>query len=153
MSETMAVQEHLYDAAVQITEMIDFGIDAQSLSSGRTPMPPQGVRFNTSFQGEYTGAKLKGRLIGTGAALVRADNVSMVKSESVLTTLEGDRIAVHADAIYPNPAQGSTVIQWRGNISFHTASSRYSWVNSVMCWETGTIDLATGKMVLKGYIA
>ena len=49
MSETMTVQEHICDWNAKATEVVDFGIDAASVSSGRTPIPPQGVRINPLF--------------------------------------------------------------------------------------------------------
>ena len=154
MSETMAVRELLFDAAAQLTETIDFGIDAQSLFSGRTPVPPQGVRLNTSFQAEFTGPKFKGKIAGTDYILWRADGVGMINAQGVITTVEGDRIAYHADGILARPEQASsTLYQGRENISFHTASAKYSWLNRIQCWATGTLDLATRKMTMKAYAA
>jgi hypothetical protein len=153
MSEAMAVQEHLYDAVGQLADPIDFGIDPKAVRSGGTPIPAEGLRSNWNFTGEYTGPKIKGKLVGVNYSLLRADHVSIGDVQTVLTTPEGDRIAIHSDSISDSPPQSSSVIQWRANVSFHTASSRYSWLNRVMCRETGTIDLATGKAVLKGYKA
>jgi hypothetical protein len=152
MSETMAVQEHLFDATGQLTETTDFGIDAQSVLSGRTPTPPQGVRFNTSFQVEITGPKLKGKIVGTDYWILRADGVGIVNVEAVLTPVEGDRIAYHANGIFTGQ-QGSAIYQLRENLSFHTSSMKYSWVNRIQCWATGTIDLSTRKIAVKGYAA
>ena len=152
MAETIAVQEHLYDETGQMSETIDFGIDAQSLFSGRTPVPPQGVRFNSNFQSEITGPKLKGKLAGTNYALWRADGVGMMNVQAVLITAEGDKIAVHADGIFTGE-QGSAVYQLRDNVSLYTASVKYSWVNRILIWGTGTIDLSTRKIAVKAYIA
>ena len=152
MSETMVVQELLYDETGQMTETTDFGIDVQSLFSGRTPVPPQGVRFNTNFQSEITGPKLKGKFVGTNYVLLRADGVGMMNVQGVLTTVEGDKIAVHADGILTGQ-QGSSVYQLRSNVSFNTASVKYSWVNRILVWATGTTDLSTGKFAVKGYVA
>lgn len=153
MSETMAVQEHLYDATLQIKELIDFGIDAQSLASQRTPMPPQGVRFNSAFQGDFIGPKLKGKMVGTDYLLMRADSLGIINVQAVLTTVDGDRIAVHAGGTLARAEQGSSIYQGRENISFHTASAKYSWLNRIQGWAVGTVDMSSGKIVMKVFAA
>jgi len=153
MSETMAVQEHLYDAAAQLAEPIDFGLDLRAVMSGGKPIPAEGLRLNYNFQAELTGPKLKGKMVGTDYFLLRADGLGIVNAQAVLTTVEGDRIAYHADGITNSPPQGSTVVQVRENVTFHTANPKYSWINHVLCRVTGTIDLATGKGSMKGYTA
>jgi Protein of unknown function (DUF3237) len=152
MAETIAVQEHIYDMAVQLTQIIDFGIDAQSLASGRTPMPPQGVRFDASFNGEMKGPKLRGKVAGTNYLQLRADGVGVINGHAVLTTEDGDRIAIHADGVQTRE-QGSPVYQYRENLTFYTASPKYSWVNRIQGWATGTGDLSSGKITMKGYTA
>jgi hypothetical protein len=152
MSETMVVQEHLCDETSQLTETIDFGIDLQSLLSGRTPVPPQGVRFNTDFRGDITGPKLSGKVVGTNYWTWRADGVGIMNVQAVLTTVEGAKIAVHADGIFTGE-QGSAVYQLREKVSLYTASVKYSWVNRILIWGTGTLDLSTRKTAVKGYVA
>ena len=148
MSETMAVQEHICDWNAQATEVIDFGIDAAAVSSGRTPIPPQGVRFNSSSQGEVTGPKLKGKVVATDYLLIRADGVGIINLEAVLTTVEGDRIAIHASGIL-TLQQGSAISQLRENVTFHTASAKYSWVNRIQGWAIGTLDMSTLRITKK----
>ena len=154
MPEMIAVQELLFDLSVQASESIDFGIDEQSLSSGRTPMPPKGVRFNSDFQGEFTGPKLKGRMVGTNYLFVRADGVQILNIQAVLATVEGNRIAVHATGTLTEPAyQASPICQLRLNLSFHTAVPKYSWMNRIQGWGTGTYDQSTRKAVVKVFAA
>jgi len=151
MSETVAVQEHICDWIAQATEVIDFGIDATSVSSGRIPMPPQGVRLNSSSQGELTGPKLKGKVVGTDYLLIRADGVGIISLQAVLTTVEGDRIAIQASGIL-TLVQGAAISQFRENINFHTASAN-SWVNRIQGWATGTLDMSTLKIAKKVFAA
>ena len=152
MSETMAVQEHICDWIAQATEVIDFGIDAASVSSGRTPIPPQGVRLNSHSQGEITGTKINGKVVATDYLLIRADGVGIINLQGVLTTSDGDRIALHASGILTVP-QGSAISQFRENFTFHTASAKYSWLNRIQGWGTGTLDMATMKIVAKVFAA
>ncbi len=150
MSETMAVQEHLYDVAGQITKTIDFGVDLRV--SERTPSPPQGLRFNFDWQADLTGPKLRGKIVGTNYTYTRADGVTFVDSHGVLTTPEGDRIAVRTEGISTRQ-EGSAIFQERENITFYTASARYFWMNRIQAWATGTVDLSTGKIATKAYCA
>jgi hypothetical protein len=150
MSETMAVQEHLYDVAGQITKTIDFGVDLKVAE--RTPSPPQGLRFNFDWQAELTGARIKGKIAGTNYVYTRADGVTFINSQGVLTTPEGDRIAVHTEGISTRQ-EGSPVFQERENIQFYTACPRYAWVNRLQCWATGSVDLSTGRIAMKVYTA
>ena len=150
MSETVAVQEHLYDSAGQITKTTDFGIDLKV--SVRTPSPPEGLRFNFDWQAELVGARIRGKMAGTNYVYTRADGVTFINSQAVLTTPEGDRIAVHTEGISTRQ-EGSAVFQERENIQFFTACPRYAWVNRLQCWATGTVDLSTGKIAMTGYSA
>ena len=150
MSETMAVQEHLYDAVGQITKTTDFGIDLRV--SGRTPSPPEGLRFDFDWQAELTGPKIRGKIAGTNYSYTRADGVTFVDSHAVLTTPEGDRIAIRTEGISTRQA-GSTIFQQRENISFYTACAKYSWINHIQGWATGTVDLSTGRIAMKAYSA
>ncbi|MGA2765876.1 MAG: DUF3237 family protein [Spirochaetia bacterium] len=152
MSETVAVQEHLFDSTTQITETIDFGTGMEDVRSGRTTMPPQGLRFNLRIEGELTGAKVKGKISGTNYLYVRADGVGFIDAHFIVITPEGDRIAMHAQGI-STPPEGSTVSQFRENESFFTASTKYAWINRIQVWATGSVDLETGKLTAKGYIA
>lgn len=63
MSETMAVQELLFDAAAQLTETIDFGIDAQSLFSGRTPVRPKESDSTQTSRGSSLVQSSRARLL------------------------------------------------------------------------------------------
>lgn len=150
MSESIAVDEVLYEAKGQITKTTDFGIDLQV--SSRTPSPPEGLRFNFDWHAEVAGPRIKGKMEGVTYSYTRSDGVTFVDWRSVLSTADGDRISVHAEAISKRQ-EGTSVFQQRESIRFHTASPRYSWINHIQGWGTNTIDLSTGKFAMKGYSA
>jgi hypothetical protein len=150
MSETMAIQELLYEATGQITKTTDFGVRLET--SRRTPSPPEGLRFDFEWHAELTGPKVRGKMEGTTYSYTRADGVTFVEWRSVLATPEGDRIAVHSEAVSLRE-EGTAIFQQRENIRFHTASPRYSWLNRIQGWATNAIDLSTGKFAMKGYYA
>ena len=98
---------------------------------------------------------------------VRADGVQFLNIQAVLTTAEGNRIALHATGTLTKPEltdlllwpprshadQASPICQLRGNLSFHTAASKYSWLNRIQGWGTGTYDESTRKAVVKVFAA
>jgi len=152
MSETMSVQELVYDETAQFTEVTDFGIDMQSAMSGAKAIPPEGIRVDISFEGELTGPKLKGKIVGTDYALLRADGLGKLDVHAVITTEDGERIAFYADGV-SILQEGSPIGELRENVTLHTAAPQYSWVNRLQFWATGQVDLSTGKLTLRGYSA
>jgi len=150
MSEVMPVREHLYDAKGQITKAVDFGIDLHM--SSQVPVPPRGLRFNLDYQAELTGKKLKGKVVGTNYAHMSGDGVTHLNSYGVLTTPEGDRIAVHATGISVRSKDLQEILQHE-NISFYTCAERYVWLNQIQAWANGSADPETGKFAVKAYIA
>lgn len=152
MSETMPVQEFLYNETAQITGQIDFGIDMQSALSGAQEIPPEGLRFDIDFKGELTGPKLSGKIAGTDYVLLRGDGVSKLHIHAVITTDDGERIALYADGV-AMVQPGSPKMQLRENATLHTSAAKYSWVNRLQVWVTGYGDLSTGQITLKGYSA
>jgi hypothetical protein len=70
---------------------------------------------------------------------------------AVITTDDGERIAYYADGFSWIP-EGSSMGELRVNVTLHTASPKYSWVNRQQFWGTGQFD-STGKITLRGYQA
>jgi len=152
MSETMVVQEHVYDATIQITEMVDFGLDLKAIASKKAQIPPQGLRVNVAFKGELKGPKLQGTISGIDYLLMKPDGIGQLNVQAVITTSDGERIAQRGDGVL-TPQQDSSVSQLRENIAFYSASSKYGWVNRMQFWASGTSDLSTGRILLKVFIA
>jgi hypothetical protein len=152
MSETIAVHEFLYELAAHLGATTDFGIDLDSVTSGRIPIPSQGVRGDTVFVGEVTGQKLKGKLTGIDYWTLRADGVGVVNAYGVLTTLEGERIAYHAAGFFTGEA-GSPIYRIREDFSLYTGSSKYLWINTILGWQTGILDMSRETVVMKSYAA
>jgi hypothetical protein len=78
-----------------LTGETHFGIDLQSALSGAQAIPPEGVRVDVTFEGEFTGPKIKGTIAGTDYVLMRGDGVSRLHAHAVITTDDGERIAFH----------------------------------------------------------
>lgn len=150
MPETIEVGEQLYDMALQITSNQDFGITMEAILGGE-PIPPAGARFDVAVVGECTG-KLAGTVNAVDYVLMRADGLVQLQIHGSLETADGARISVYAlGTSVPNESTGLGDIRQR--IELHTASPAYAWVNTTAVWANGTINVATGQLLLKGYAA
>jgi hypothetical protein len=147
----MSVQELVYEETIQLTGEINFGIDMQAAMSGAQAIPPEGLRLDFPFQGELKG-KIAGQIAGTDYGILRADGVGLLHVHAVITTEDGERISFFADGVALFEP-GSPIAQLRENATLYSASPKYSWVNRLLFWATGPIDLSTGQGTLKGYSA
>ena len=152
MPEAIQVRELVYEATLQFTEVVDFGIDLQSALSGAKPIPPEGARINVSFEGDLKGPKLKGKVAGTDYILFRGDAVGKLNIHAIISTDDGERIALWADGVF-SPEKDSPIGQVRENVSLHTAVPKYAWVNRLQLWATGQADLSASTVALKVYSA
>ena len=151
-SNTITVGEYLYEEKACITGVAEFGASFQAVISGQETLPPQGARFDVTFEGELSGPKLKGKIAGVDYVYMRADGSTRLHVHAEVTTEAGERISFFADGV-SFPEEGTAVFQLRENVTLHTASSAFSWVNPLQIWAQGTVDLASGELYLKGYVA
>jgi hypothetical protein len=147
----MPVEELVFEETLQLTGETNFGVDMQSAMSGAQPIPPEGLRFDLPYQGELTG-KIAGKIAGTDYALLRGDGVGILHVHAVITTTDGERIALYADGVALFEP-GSPIAQLRENVTLFSASAKYSWVNRMRFWATGQMDLTASKGVLMTYTA
>ena len=112
----------------------------EGLTSGQVAPPPEGVRFDVPFDGTSTG-KLTGTVTGIDYIRVRADGRFDLHIHATLTTQDGEKIALFADGV-SSPRPDSPVFDLRENVTLHTSSEAYKWVNTLQVWGTGTVDLA-----------
>jgi hypothetical protein len=149
---TMPVQEFLYEARMNLTGLIEYGISMQDLLSGKIAVPLQGARFDLPFEGVIEGPKVAGTISGVDYLWIRADGRNELNLQAEVTTYDGARIALAAGGIFvPNPETG--IGQVRENAQLTTASEKYAWINQLQVWVTGTSNLNTSELRLKGYAA
>jgi len=152
MTVNMPVKELAYEETLQLTGETDFGIAMAAAMSGEQAIPPEGLRFDSTFVGELTGPKLSGKVEGIDYVLMRGDGIVKLHAHAVITTTDGDRISFFADGTAV-VGEGTPIAQLRENVVLHTACPEYAWVNREQFWATGELDLSTGKGTLKGYMA
>jgi hypothetical protein len=150
--DTMDVGDLLYEYTVKLTGLTEYGASFGPLQAGTMPPPPEGARFDISFEGASIGPKLKGKVVGVDYLRVRADGRFDLHIHAEITTDDGHKISLHADGV-ALPQPGSPVAGLRENVTLFTSSKAYAWVNSLQVWATGTVDLTEQVVHLKGYSA
>jgi hypothetical protein len=148
----ITVGEFLYDATVNFTEVVEYGVSLQGLLSGSASVPTAGARFDIAFQGVLRGPKLSGTVVGVDYLHMRADGRTELHIHARITTVDSQDIAFFADGV-ALPQPGTSVMQLRENVSFMTASPTYAWVNQLQGWGQGTVDPGKGEVRVKAYSA
>lgn len=148
---TVNLGELLYEYSVNITGLGEFGFSFGALMAGEAPPPPEGARFDVSFDGPSTG-KLTGHVSGTDFLRIRADGRMDLHIHGVITTHDGHKISLEADGVCI-PTPGSPVAELRENVRLFTSAKEYAWVNPLQIWGVGTVDLAAQIVHIKGYNA
>lgn len=130
------IGEKIYEYEVAITGAVDFGVSLEALTAGQAPIPPQGARFDFSFEGTSTG-RLTGTLRGIDYFHMRADGRGELNIRGVIETHDGARIALLADGVSSPRPDGTTDLF--ENVRLSTAAEAYGWVNARQIWAVGTL--------------
>ncbi|MGQ0620748.1 MAG: DUF3237 family protein [Panacagrimonas sp.] len=149
---TIEVGELLYEYTVKFTGMTEYGVSLEPLMAGKVAPPPEGARFDVAFEGASRGPKLKGQVTGVDYLRIRADRRIELHIHAAITTVDGQKIALHADGV-ALPREGSNIADLRENVTLSTSSKDYTWVNALQVWAIGIVDLADQVVQLKGYSA
>ncbi|MEO7102727.1 MAG: DUF3237 family protein [Gemmatimonadaceae bacterium] len=142
--------EKIYEYDLDVTGMTDYGMTLDAILSGQTPIPPQGVRLDVAFAGVATG-RIAGRVHGTDFTRMRADGRIDLDIRAVIETHDGRRIALSADGIAA-PRAAEPAADLFENVALTTTASEYLWVNARQIWGVGTINFATGKIHIEGFM-
>jgi len=142
--------EKIYAYDVDVTGMTDHGVTLEAVLSGEVAVPPQGVRIDVAFAGRATG-RLAGRITGTDFVRIRADGRVDLDIRATLETEEGHRIALSADGVSVLRAD-EPVGDLSENVTLTTAAPGYDWLHGRQVWGVGTVDFATGRIHIDGYM-
>ena len=110
------------------------------------------TRFDVAVGGTMTGPRLNGTFAVVDYINARADGRLQLHIHGVITTDDGEKISLFADGT-AMPAEGTSSLQLRENVSLTTSSPAYSWVNHPHIWALGTADVAQGTVNLTYYAA
>jgi hypothetical protein len=150
---TMPVSEYLYDARLQLTQFTEYGVSLADLNSGRTTPPPEGTHIDIAFEGEIEGERLRGAMRGIDYLYVRADGRFELNIHAEIATPDGAKIALQASGVALPDATRPGVVQIRENVQLTSHDPRYSWVNRLQVWITGSADMGTGRLLLHAFAA
>jgi hypothetical protein len=143
--------ELVYEAAVRITGMVEYGASLQAIAAGEAAPPPEGARFDATVEGSVDGPKLKGPIHGVDYAHIRADGRIDLHVYAEVDLSDGGKVSFFADGVGTLDAKG--ILHTWENVTLKSNSPAHAWVNSIPVWAAGTVDLTTGEIRVKGYKA
>jgi translation initiation factor IF-1 len=142
--------EKIYEIDANITGVTDYGVTMDAILSGKEKVPLQGARFDVAFEGSSKG-RIAGKVRGIDYILMRADGRVDLDIRATLETEDGHRIAAHIDGV-GSPRANEPIVDLAENVRLATAATKYDWVNSRQIWARGTVNLATGKIHVEGFM-
>jgi hypothetical protein len=152
MTQDMQVPgELIYEYSLQITQTVEYGASAAAVFTGQTP-PPEGARFDLYLEGAVAGPRMNGAVKGVDYLEFRADGRAALHIHAEITTEDGKKIALFADGV-AIPEKGSPIFQLRENVTLTSNHAEFIWVNAIQIWATGTVDVSTGEVRVKGHAA
>jgi hypothetical protein len=142
--------EKIYEYDLDITGVTDYGVTLEATLAGKEKVPPQGARFDVAFEGRAAG-RLSGRVHGVDYLRMRTDGRIDLDIRATIETDDGWRIALSAGgAAVLRP--GEPIAGLCENVTLTTAAAGYAWVNTHQIWGVGSVNLATGKIHIDGYM-
>lgn len=152
MRAGMEAKELVYEAAAHFTNMVEYGPSLQSIIEGKAGPPPEGARFDASFEGTLTGPKLKGKVHGVDYVSMRADGRVELHIHAQVDSADGAKISLFADGVGTlDPKAG--ILHLRENATLRSNAPAHSWVNTIQIWAEGKVDFAKGEIKVSGYKA
>ena len=140
----------IYEAEIQFTGIVDYGVGMEALTSGQATIPLAGARFDQTFEGTLHGPRLRGQISGTDYLYVRADGLFQLHLHAQVTTEDGTKISMSSEGISMQ-VEGQRETQLRAAVSLFTASESYSWLNRLRLWAVGTLDPVQGTALVRAY--
>jgi len=149
MNAVIDTGEKLFHETGHLTGISDFGVDWQALLEGEVALPPQGARFDISFEGALEGDRIRGKFTGVDYLVVRSDGYFELNLFVTITTDDGATIAMHETGTLIRKEDGPAELYL--NMLFSTAHEKYVWLNTTPAWGRGTVDQATGEIDVTAY--
>jgi hypothetical protein len=84
-------------------------------------------------------------------ANVRADGRVELHLHAQFDLADGGKVSFFADGVGTLGANG--ILQVRENGTLKSNSLAHAWVNQIQVWASGTVNLITGELRVKGYKA
>ncbi len=111
---------------------------------------PDGTRMDVEFEGDLDpGGRVAGHLKGVDNLTVRQDGAARPHIHGVVTSPEGDVVALHATGLGVPASDGTLTIRFA--LTFQTASSKLAWLNGIVAFAGGKADLNKGELRMSAY--
>ena len=111
---------------------------------------PDGTRMDVEFEGDLDpGGRVTGHLKGVDYLTVRQDGVAHPHIHGVVTSPEGDVVAVHATGLGVPASDGTTAVRFA--VTHQTASKKLAWLNGIVAFAGGKADLNKGELRMSAY--
>jgi hypothetical protein len=149
-NQTITTGELVYEADIQFTEMVEYGVSMEAISLGKIPFPLEGARFDQVFEGKLHGPKLIGKISGMDHLYVRADGLFQLHLHARVTTEDGVNISLSSQGVSLQ-IEGEKTTQLRAAVSLFTSSESYKWLNHLQLWALGTMDPILGEAFIRAY--
>ncbi len=151
-TEPVSLGEMVYEAEIHFTDIVDYGVGIDAISSPSPDLPPAGVRFDYAFEGTLQGPRLRGTIAGTDYLYVRADGRFQLHIHARITTDDGVPISFASEGVTFR-REGVEGTQMRASVTLFTNSARYGWLNQLQLWALGTMDIEKGQVRVQAYAA
>ena len=149
-SQMLLTGELLYEAEIRFTGLVEYGVSMAALSSGQAALPPEGARFDQSFEGTLRGPRLYGRITGTDYLQVSADGRFRLHIHAQIHTDDGQDISFISEGV-TYQGERSCETELRATVSLFSSSPQYKWLNPLQVWALGSLDLDKGSATVRGY--
>lgn len=140
-----------YQATIRFTNLVEYGTSMQEFTLGKTILPPEGMRFDQTFEGELHGPKLTGTMTGTDYLYVRADGQFQLHLHARVITDDGVNITFSSSGLSIHK-EGERSTRLRATVSLFSSAEAYKWVNSIQLWAIGELDPVNGTAEISAYI-
>jgi len=143
-NEILTENQLLFEETIRLTKCTEYGFSMNDLMQQK-PIPAEGARFDINFEGDVTGKKINGKIIGTDYLEVRSDGRFFLTLHATIVTNDGVNIKVEETG---NNKNGELKLFMK----FHTSNEKYAWLNHHDVVGNGFVDLKSGEAKVNGYL-
>jgi hypothetical protein len=148
--QTLGMGELLYKAEIRFTDIVEYGVRMESITSGVGTLPAEGARFDYGFEGVLRGPRLTGKIVGKDYMYVRADGCFQLHIHGQITTDDGIHVSMRSEGVSIQEEDGEKA-QLRAAVSLFSSAPAYRWLNRLQLWAIGTIDVGRGEASIEAY--
>jgi uncharacterized protein DUF3237 len=140
----------VYEYTPQVTQIVDYGISAETVLMRTAPPPLEGARLDLYLEGPVIAGRLQGTVSGIDYLNMRADGRAELHIHAHITLEDGKKVALEAGGLAISKG-GSSILQLREHVKLSSSHPALAWVNTTEVWARGTVDVSSGQVHLRAY--